>query len=153
LILLREAVKGDLTLILSWRNNPDVYQGFYCQKSPITWDEHCNWWASRYNWKEFIVVLYEDYIMRPIGVVTLGQLDHWSPEIGYYIGETSLWGKGYGREAVKEGMAWLKKHGYQYTHTTILDKNKRSIRLIKSLGWEYLGIAREGESWYQVKLI
>lgn len=89
---------------------------------------------------------------HPIGVVTVGQLDHYEPEIGYYIGEVSLWGKGYGREAVRLGLEYIKEYGRGYCHTTILDSNQRSVKLIKSLGFKRLGKAREGESWYQKKL-
>lgn len=85
-------------------------------------------------------------------MVTIGQMEHWSPEIGYYIGEVSLWGKGIGKEAVKLALDYLHQNGKEYCHTTILDNNERSIRLVKSLGFEYLGPAREGESWYQKKL-
>ena len=99
-----------------------------------------------------MIVLAEGIVMREVGIVTIGQLDHWSPEIGYYIGEVSLWGKGFGKEAVSLALDWLKEHGKEYCHTTIMDDNERSIQLIKSLRFEYLGKAREGESWYQRRL-
>jgi len=136
--------------MLAWRSNPDIYQGFVTQNSPLFWEEHIAWWQSRpETWRSFII-LYEG---RPVGVVTIGQLEHWSPEIGYYIGEVSLWGKGLGKEAVSLALQWLKEHGKHYAHTTILDNNKRSIKLVKSLGFKWLGKARDGESWYQIKLL
>jgi len=138
---------------MAWRSNPLIFQGFYSQKEPLTWEEHIEWWHSRnQDWRMFIICLKEETDIREIGLVSIGQLDHWSPEIGYFIGEISLWGKGYGGEAVKLACEWLKTKGKQYTHTTILDNNERSIRLIKSLGFEYLGKARKEESWYQKKL-
>lgn len=153
MIFLRNATEADLPLIMAWRSNPLSYQGFYSQKQPLTWEEHINWWQSRNkDWREFLIVLVDGTHTRDIGVVTIGQLCHWSPEIGYFIGEVSLWGKGYGKEAVKQAMDWLKIYGKEYCHTTIKDDNKRSISLIKSLGFERLGKAREGESWYQVTL-
>ena len=85
-------------------------------------------------------------------MVTIGQLDHWSPEIGYFIGEVSLWGHGIGKEAVKQSMDWLQERGYEYCHTTVLGKNERSIRLLKSLGFTKLGEAREGEIWMTKRL-
>ena len=148
MLFLRKAVEVDLPLIMAWRSNPLIYQGFYQQTKPLTWEEHIDWWHSRnQDWREFVITLDD----RAIGVVSIGQLDHWSPEIGYLIGEISLWGMGYGKEAVKLACEWLKFEGRQYAHTTILDNNERSIRLIKSLGFEYLGEARKGESWYQKK--
>ncbi len=147
MIELRDATDSDLELILAWRNNPLIWQGFYTQRKPLTWEEHFSWWRSRRNWHEFIIV----YDHRDVGVLTLGQLDHWSPEIGYAVGEVLLWGKGVGKEAVRLACEWLIKKNYKYTHTTVIKTNERSIRLLKSLGFKYLGEAREGESWYQMK--
>ena len=153
MIHLRIAHEGDLPLIMAWRNQEKVYQGFYTQKEPLRWEEHKNWWASRNkDWREFIIVLIENTEMRDVGVVTIGQLDHWSPEIGYFIGEVSLWGSGLGKQAVFLGLEWLKQQGKEYARTTILDNNTRSIKLAKSLGFKRLGKARVGESWYQLKI-
>jgi len=169
-VLLREATETDLELMMAWRSNPLVYQGFYTQDKPLTWEEHLNWWRSRNkDWRTFIILIqdqmthadisYEDGLWRKrcVGVVNVGQLDHWSPEVGYYVGEVTLWGKGIGKEAVRLALEWIKNYGKDHTHitgihTTIPDNNEKSIRLIKSLGFEYLGPARPGESWWQKKL-
>ena len=152
-IILRDATDSDLPLIMAWRSTEKIYQGFYTQKSPLVWHEHLSWWKSRpSSWKQFIITLIQGTHVRDIGVVTIGQLDHWSPEIGYFIGEVSLWGSGLGKQAVSLGLEWLKKNGKKFCHTTILDDNIRSIKLIKSLGFKKFGKAREGESWYQKKL-
>lgn len=144
MIYLREAKNSDLGLIMTWRNNPIVYEGFYQQNEPLKWEEHLAWWKSRNkDWREFIVVSDE----RNIGAVTIGQLDHWNPEIGYFIGEVSLWGQGIGKEAVKLALKWLKNNGYEYCHTTVLKDNPRSLNLLKGLGFQVLGDARKGEVW------
>jgi|TARA_R100001530_G_scaffold118602_1_gene85734 RimJ/RimL family protein N-acetyltransferase len=147
--VLQKATRDDLELIMAWRSNPLVFQGFYQQQKPLTWDEHIRWWESRnQDWREFIV-LREN---RRVGVVTIGQLEHWSPEIGYFIGETTLWGEGVGRDAVKLGMGYIRNYGRDYCHTTVLKNNERSLRLLKSLGFSTLGDARRGEVWLQKKL-
>ena len=158
MIFLRDANESDLPLILAWRSQEKVYQGFYQQKAPLEWEEHKNWWASRNSgWKEFIIVLVEDTEMRDVGVVTIGQLDHWSPELGVMIGEVSLWNKGLGTEIIKITLEWLQEYAMSHhhitaCHTTILDNNIASIKLFKKCGFERLGVAREGESWYQKQL-
>lgn len=146
---LRNASEADLPLIMAWRSNPLIFKGFYQQNKPLAWEEHLNWWNSRNeDWREFIII-YDD---RAIGVVTIGQLDHWSPEIGYYIGEVSLWGKGIGKDAVRLGLEKLREYGKEYCHTTVFKSNKRSVRLLKSLGFKYLGKARPDEIWMQKEL-
>lgn len=87
-----------------------------------------------------------------MGMVYLGQLEHWSPEIGYHIGEVSLWGKGIGKEAVRQGLEYIKEYGREYCHTTVKKDNTKSIKLLKSLGFEYLGQARPNEIWMHRKL-
>ncbi len=154
MILLRKATDADLPLIMAWRSNPLNYQGYYSQTQPLFWGEHLNWWKSRpSSWKEFIVVLSEGTTMRDIGIVQIGQLEHWSPEIGYTIGNPTDQGKGYGTEAVRQVIDWLKEQGYQYCHTTIKDDNKASIKLIRNLGFKRGDIAREGEHWYHRRII
>ena len=148
-VSLCEATQSDWELMLAWRSNPDLYQGFYTQDKPLTWDEHIKWIESRNkDWRTFII-LYEG---RRVGIVTVANLDHWAPEVGFYVGEKNLWGKGIGKEAVGLGLEYIKSYDRDYARTTILNNNYRSIRLIKSLGFEYLGPAREGESWWQKKL-
>lgn len=149
MLYLREATNPDLELIMAWRSNPLVYEGFYQQVEPLKWEEHITWWESRNkDWREFIIVFND----RDVGVVTIGQLDHWNPEIGYFIGEVSLWGQGVGKEAVQSAMDWLKDKGYEYCHTTVLKSNSRSLNLLKGFGFQVLGDAREKELWLTKRL-
>jgi len=150
-IYLREVTEQDYELMLAWRNDKEISLGFYSQAEgkTISWEEHLNWIESRNkDWRTFIII----YENRRIGVLTIGQLDHWCPEIGYYIGEKSLWGKGIVKAAIRLGLEHIKKNGKEYAHTTVKDDNIRSNRVLKSLGFEQTGEAREGETWYQKKL-
>lgn len=148
-ISIREAINSDIEQCLTWRNNPKVYSGFYLQKEPLMREQHYTWWFSRN--KDYLKLIVEkDKI--PIGMVTLSQLDHWSPEIGYWIGDPSLWGKGYGKEAVRLSLELLKLRNFKFCHATLLIHNERSLRLLKSLGFEIQGPARENELWLIKKL-
>jgi len=152
-INLRPLRKDDLPLTLAWRNNKEVYDGFYQQSQDraIVWDDHVRWNKGRNSdWRTFIV-MYED---RPVGLITIGQLDNWEPEIGVCIGELTLWGKGVGKEAVFCGTEWLREYAVEHEHivatrATILDSNSRSIKLFISLGFERIASARRNESLYR----
>ena len=155
IVILREATSNDLELVLAWRNNPLIWQGLYQQSRenrPLTWEEHYNWWHSRYNWKTFIIQLNDNITTRDIGYISISQLDYWSPEIGLSIGETTLWGRGIGKQALTLGTQWVREKGYKYTSTTILDNNERSKALFLSLGYERIAGARPEESLYRKKL-
>ena len=153
-VMLRRATDADMALVMAWRSHPTVYAGFYTQKKPLTWDEHKTWWESRnQDWREFVIEITDcDLNVRPVGIVTVGQLDNYSPEIGYAIGETSLWGKGIASQAVWLVCEWLKQKGYKDVHTTILDKNVASQKVCKKVGFKRVCAARDGESRWEKKL-
>ncbi len=135
--------------MMAWRSDPQIYEGFYQQVKPLEWAEHINWIHSRnQDWRTFLIWLDG----RRIGVVTIGQLDYWSPEIGYYIGEKSLWRQGYGYKAVELTTEVIKGLGKGFVHTTVKKDNFRSLRLLDKLGFKILGEAREGEVWLTKKL-
>jgi hypothetical protein len=89
-MIIQPATLNDIELIMAWRSDPDIYKGYYTQTEPLKWEEHINWWNSRNkDWHQFMAI----YEGRRIGWVCIGQMDHWSPEIGYTIGEKTLWGR------------------------------------------------------------
>ena len=153
MITLRPATEADLPLMFKWRNQPEVYEGFYQQTRPLTWGEHHNWWYSRpSSWMTFILermpeTKEEKGRVKDIGVINIGQMEHWSPELGWYMGDLNEWRKGYMKEALIQVMKFLKERGYEYCHTTIKMDNERSLHLAYRLGFEMLGGAREGEFW------
>ena len=154
-IALKEVKMKDLELVLAWRNNPEVYQGFYEQgylgKKLITWEEHQKFWSKHLDsetykaWK----IYYEG---KDVGIIWLDRLDNIMPEVGIYIGETTLHGKGVGKEALTSILKWLKSTNYQRAHAKILKSNKRSIRLFTSCGFARRGEAREGEWLYECNI-
>lgn len=153
MIYLREANRGDEVLVMSWHSHPSIYKGFYTISKPLTWEEHHRWWTlTTKDWKKLMVVLVEDDIERPIGIVRISPLEDFSPQLGFTIGEISLWGKGYGKKAIELAMGWLSEHGYKHTHTSVRITNERTLNLLKSLRYVVIGEAREGEVWLQKKL-
>ena len=147
-VTIREATDEDMLGWMEIRNSPEVYPGFYTQKEPLTLEEHKKWWESRnQDWKKYIIMYQE----KPVGILNIAQLDHWSPEIGYAI-LPQYWGKGIGTMAVRLAIGYIVQRGKQYCHTTVLTKNIRSIRLLDTLGFKFLGEAREGEVWMTKRL-
>ena len=145
---LRNATKDDMVLVLSWRNNPLIWEGTYTQRAPISWEEHRAWWESRQDHHALIIV----YEGRDVGILNISPLQYWSPEIGIIIGEVSLWNKGIGTEAFALGCEWLRVRGYKWTSTTVLDSNKSMIRVLKKLDFKRTCQARKGESRYAKEL-
>jgi RimJ/RimL family protein N-acetyltransferase len=144
MIELRNATsEADKNFFFKVRNDPQVWPGFYTQRAPLTEAEHMQWWYSRNaDWIKLIIE--NDRV--PIGILNIGQMDHWSPEIGYAL-LSEYHGQGFGTEAVKMALEWLKSRGYGYCHTTVSKDNERSLNLLKRLGFTILGDARPGEVW------
>lgn len=143
-VLLREAKYKDAELILKWRNNPLVWQGSYTQNKenrPITWYEHWKWWSGRVFWQTFIIQVDK----RDVGYVNIGKLNSTKPEIGIAVGETELWGKGIGKQALKLAIEWIKGKGYKTVYAGVLKDNERSLKLFNSIGFKVVGDVREGE--------
>lgn len=154
MIYLREANGiGDCVLVYSWHNNPLIFSGFYTIREPFSFEEHRYWWeVTTKSWRKFMVILLENEVERPIGLIRISGLEDFSPQIAFTIGEVSLWGQRYGSRAVSLTLDWLKEHGYKHTHTSVLRSNERAINLLKGLGFNEYGEARENEIWIQRKL-
>ncbi len=106
--------------------------------------------TTRGRWWIFFIILLNDFVTtRKVGVVNLGQLENWNPEINSYIGEASLDDPYIEREALLLAIEWLKARGYQKLHTTVPDTNERWINLLGSLGFKRVGDARKGESTWE----
>jgi len=132
MVVLRLATIKDLTRMFEWRNNPQVFGGFYNQSKPLTWQGHIGWWNNRKSQRCFIIL----YEREMVGVVNATHLDTHCPEVGYYIGETALWGRGVATEAVGLALGWLESQGYTRCCATVFKKNIASIRVLAKLGFQ-----------------
>jgi len=146
-VSLQLATKKDMLLIFKWRGIKEVYQGLYTQSRenrPLSFEEHKKWWETHKHWRKFIIKANN----MKVGWLYISLWDYWSQEIGLGIGETSMWGKGIGKQALTLALDYLRNKGCKYTHTTILDSNIRSQRLFESCGYHKGERSRPGESWW-----
>ena len=132
-VTLRPVEQGDLELMLAWRSLPSISETTQVQGNrALAWEEHWNWWNGRTNRMDWLI-LYEG---RRVGVVSLKNLSRFAtPEISVYIGEQMLWGKGIGKQALREALDWLRDHHILGCRATIRPDNQRSIHLFESLGF------------------
>ena len=103
MIHLREASEADTDRIIAWRNQPDVMEHFF-YRYPFTRQGHLAWREQKVltgKTLQFIICLSEDHATGeereiPIGSCTLQDIENGEAEYGYYIGDASMRGKGYG---------------------------------------------------------
>jgi len=145
----------DIELLMAWRSNKLVYDGFYTQKQPLVWAEHIDTQIRRNpcSWRQWIIeYVTDDYTVRPVGWLGISCLDNWYPDIGILIGETTLWGKGIGKQALNLALDWLRDNKYQKARASVKEDNTRSQKLFESVGFHKVGEARIGELAYEVDL-
>lgn len=140
-IAYRPATEGDLELMLAWRSNPEIYRNLYSQDQPLEWGDHIEWWESRVNQRDWIIMIHDRDRWRSIGVVNLTDLDTDLPELGVWIGEVSLWGNGLATEAIEFAIDWLREQDYTEARARILDQNEASKRVFEKNGFYHSGPA------------
>ena len=86
--------------------------------------EGCRAWEVRKNASNFVIL----YNEKPIGSISFHKRDNLTAGCGYWI-ESSLWGKGYGKEAFSLFLPIIKKAGYKYVTSNILKSNEASLRI------------------------
>ncbi|MGN6711273.1 GNAT family N-acetyltransferase [Anaerocolumna jejuensis] len=99
----------------------------------------CKTWEKRKNGNNF-VILDED---RLIGSISYHKISLLTAGCGYWI-KSSLWGKGYGKEAFAGFLPVIKKAGFEYVTANIWKDNIASLKI-----WEkYTSDIREEEGRY-----
>jgi len=145
-MILEPVTEENLELMLAWRSIPEVYKFQETQDKPFKWEDHYNWFINRKNREDYFII-YED---RRIGIVNVIALNEDIPELGVYIGETTLWGNGLGCEAIKILMQRLQNKGYEKVCATTNKENERSNKLWQKLGFKREKEVKDGKEWLYI---
>lgn len=143
---------ADLTLVLAWRNHPDVRRYMYSQHE-ITPAEHQHWFErSMPDPRKHLLIFEVDH--QPVGFVNFneigaGRIADW----GFYAAPRAPRGSGQQlvRAALDHAFVQLRLHK---VNGQALTYNERSIQLHLSLGFQQEGILRDqhfdGERFHHV---
>lgn len=148
-IELKEATGDDIELVMAWRNNPEIYKGFFVQTDALEYVGHYNYWYRYADWQQWIIYYGEEPYNRRVGQVNVQHLDSDCPEVGYLIGEPKLWGHGVATEAVKQSLDWLKEMGYKSVCARTKQDNIGSQRILEKLGFQYIAINKDNLNEYR----
>lgn len=147
-VSLRELRDTDLPLLLAWSHIKEIwtYLPTAREGEHLTWEAHFNWWKSRTQRADWVILANTDnYGPRPVGVVH-GELT--SGEIGIYIGETTLWGAGIGKKAIEIVLQKMKARGFDSVWAVVHPENERSQRLFAKASFEKRGKGRNDQDLY-----
>ena len=148
---LRELRDTDLPLLLAWAHIKEIWTYLPTSRrdEQLTWEEHLKWFETRKNRVDWMIT----YLKRPVGVVHIDGINGECPEIGLYIGEITLWGRGIGYLVLDLAMGQaVTRLGIKKLCAVIHPDNIRSIRLFTRLGFKKAGGARYGQDLYECSL-
>ena len=150
-VYLRKVEEADLELLLAWAHIPEIWKYLPTtrQKEKLLWWDHWRWWKHREDRIEYMITVNDGLTgRRRVGVVHYVIVDPF-PEVGLYIGETTLWGEQVGKDALMMLLEKLAPPMYLKVRAVIHPKNKRSIRLFTGLGFHKIEKGRKGQDTYE----
>ena len=149
---IRPMVHADLSLVLSWRNHPEVRHGMYSQHE-ITLNEHQQWFKrSLADPKKHLLIFEANH--QALGFVNFNEIGKGSiADWGFYLAPDAPKGSGrqLGHSALDHAFTQLKLHKIC---GQVLEYNERSLKFHKTLGFQEEGILCEqhfdGEVYHNV---
>jgi len=139
--------KVDIELIYYWRQNYEIYRYFKLQKEQLVWIDHLTFWDSYNNRKDWII-LFEN---RRVGSVYFKILNHEELDIGIYIADLKLHGKGIGSASLDHAINWAKANHFSVINAEVHNKNIPSIKMFEKKGFSINTSPNDGE-YYIYKL-
>lgn len=160
LVSLRPITMADVNeTYLSWLNDPIVRK--YMETRDKQTMEGLRTWVRKMTQSknDFPLAIIENDSKRHIGNIKIGGIDwyHKSADVGYFIGEKEMWGKGYASEAIRLATDYaIGKLGLYHIRAGVFEENVASIKALRKAGYTYEGMwngqlfdgqKRTGHAW------
>lgn len=143
-VALRPLAAGDLRKLVKWYGDPRVIH-FLGRGSPVTLAEEERWFRD-YERKPDEQIFAIEVDGRHVGNLGLHHVDrvHRKADLGIVIGETTLWSRGFGTEAIRLGLTYaFEDLGMNKVALDVLEYNHRAIRSYEKCGFQREGIQRQ----------
>ncbi len=148
-IRLRGVERGDLPKFYEWLNDPEVIQGLSIHL-PLSMAEEEKWFEKiagmDQSEKPLAIEIKDGDGWRLIGNAGLFNIEqpNLSAEFGIFIGDKSVWNKGYGTEVTE----LILRHGFETLNLhriflRVYAANARAIQAYKKAGYVLEGTMRE----------
>lgn len=148
-IRLRGVEREDIPLFIGWLNDPEVIENLVIYL-PISTSDETHWFEKLAGLpqeeKPLAIEIRADQGWRLIGNSGFHNIEwrNHSAGIGLFIGDKSVWNKGYGTETVR----LLLKHGFETLNLNriylrVYEPNKRAIRAYEKAGFVLEGRLRQ----------
>ena len=150
-IRLRHVECEDLPFFVRWLNDPEVILGL-AMHTPLSQAEEDRWFEDTLkrdvDERPLVIEVQVEDIWKMIGNCGFFNID-WrnrSAELGIFIGDKTLWNKGFGTEV----MQLLLRHGFttlnlHRIYLRVFENNFRAIRTYEKAGFTHEGRMRQAE--------
>ena len=149
-IRLRGVEKEDLPLFVAWLNDPEVVDGLGLFL-PLSSSDENRWFESitahEPAEKPLVIEVQDGESWRMVGNSSFMGIEWTSrvAEVGLFIGDKSLWNKGYGTDV----MRLVLKHGFETLNLNriwlrVHADNPRAVRVYEKIGMAHEGCYRQG---------
>lgn len=148
----RRMEQGDLELVLSWRNHPDVRRYMFTQHE-ISLDEHTRWFAKASQDPKRHLMVFE-LGPTPLGLINIHEIAQGGiADWGFYAAPQAP--KGTGRALGTAALRYaFETAGLHKLCGQALGFNERSIRFHEALGFQQEGVLRQqhfdGQEYHDV---
>ena len=144
--IIRETEFADYEFFARWETDPQVIKYLSFDEDRTYEDVVTEALYNKFSADKLVYTVVSRETGKPVGRIFISRLDRHSDSLDitkFYIGESELWGRGYGREIMNE----LLKYCFTFLHMerVTLDYytgNKRASTLYESLGFKSEGVAR-----------
>lgn len=146
-VQLRPVEKGDLDLLLSWINDPEVMR-WLVPHFPFTRAQEEEWLNRIVTSERDRVFIIETLDAKPIGEIGLHGIDsrNRTAEMGISIFEKDYWGRGHGSDAIRTLLTfafdWMNFH---LVYLRCHEDNVRAKRAYEKCGFVEEGFLRSRE--------
>lgn len=118
--------------------------------------------ASEQSPNDYLFAIEDNETHRHIGNIKLGAINwhHKYCDVGYFIGQKDMWGKGLATDAIKLATDFaFKELGIHHVRAGVYEKNVGSMKALRKAGYAFDGLwegqlmdgdKRTGHAWYTV---
>jgi UDP-2,4-diacetamido-2,4,6-trideoxy-beta-L-altropyranose hydrolase len=137
-ITLRRARESDCRLLWDWANDATT-RAFSFSSTPISWEEHREWFASKLDSSSCILYIIIDSDQAPVGQL---RCDICQNEATVSISlDKRFRGMGYGSTALKEGTRELfSDSSANLIHAYVKSDNESSLHAFTKAGFQQIGV-------------
>lgn len=103
LVKLRSVEETDLSILVEWRNRPEIWQCFF-NKFPLTYSGQMKWYRALLEDRQRLLLMIEAFdVPHPVGTIGFDRIDHVNQVAEYgnfLIGHEQSRGFGFAEEAL-----------------------------------------------------